>query len=188
MFSKNKTKLKGFTLLELMIVIAIISIMSVVGIVSLNNTRCFSKLKSAQEEVSATLKTAQNDALQGKAQSNEVCGYGFRFINSQQYEIFYNKLDSSLSNCNVQNNNPAYLHYRSDSVVSDGPFQLPKGTTLISPAAGNTELFFDIPHANVFNNSGAPFLNTITLQFESPPGSNRIKELTISGRASIKAN
>ena len=188
MFNKRKTKLNGFNLLELMIVIAIIGVMSVVGIVSLNNSRYFSKLKSAQEEVSATLKTAQNYALQGKAQSSEVCGYGFHFIPNQRYEIFYNKLNSTNKDCQTQNTNPAYLHHRGDSVVSDGPFQLPKGTILKSPAISNTELFFSIPRANVFNRNGAPFSTPIILQFESPSGSNRTKGLTISGRASIKAN
>lgn len=84
---------RGFTLLELMVVIGIIGIMTGVGLVSLVPAKKHYALKSAQDEVTAAIKLAQSYALQGKMPSSGdiACAYGFYFVDSSKYQIFYYK-------------------------------------------------------------------------------------------------
>jgi prepilin-type N-terminal cleavage/methylation domain-containing protein len=179
----EKIKFKGFTFLELILVIAIIGIMSATSIVSLGALKVRANLKSAQSEVSATIETAKSYALQGKKQNgNTACGYGFRFKDNKNYEIFYNKL--SLSDCATQNANNAYLHHRASSIsVFSG--KLVNNVTLSSPASNFTEIFFTIPHANVYNNTGSIF-NGSTFVFQA--NASNSKKIVIDKRASITSN
>ena len=57
---------KAFTLIELLIVIAIIGIMSSVVFVSMQNSKTETELKVAAREVAAAIREAQNNALTGK--------------------------------------------------------------------------------------------------------------------------
>ncbi|HRY82362.1 MAG TPA: prepilin-type N-terminal cleavage/methylation domain-containing protein [Candidatus Moranbacteria bacterium] len=85
---------KGFTLLELIIIIAIIGIMMAVSLVSMSSSKKYYALKTAQEEVTSAIKLAQSYALQGKTTSQcptTVYGYGFEFTGSNptaDYRIF----------------------------------------------------------------------------------------------------
>ncbi len=154
-------KLKGVTLLELMVVIAIIGIMSSVSIVSLHSLRTRARLKSAQSEVTATIKTAQSYALQGKQGNGTdiACGYGFRFTDDENYEIFYNKLIAN--DCDKQNKIGADRHHIGTSVtVFTG--KLSDGVKLQAPASSDqTEMFFIIPYANIYDKGGNEFLSSV---------------------------
>jgi len=90
---KIKKNLKGFTLLELIVVIAIIGIMTSVGLVSLVPAKKQIALKTAQNEVTSAIKLAQSYALQGKSIQgvSDICGYGFEFTDRSNYRIFYYK-------------------------------------------------------------------------------------------------
>jgi Tfp pilus assembly protein FimT len=87
----KEKKLNGFSLIELMVILAIIVIMTGVSIVSLSPSRRYQALKAAQDEVTASIKLAQSYALQGRTVSgiSRVCGYGFKFTNETDYQIFY---------------------------------------------------------------------------------------------------
>lgn len=63
---KNKVNL-GFSLVELIIIIAIIGIMSVVGLVSLSKNRNQKQVETEAQKVIATVREAQNNALTGRA-------------------------------------------------------------------------------------------------------------------------
>lgn len=77
-FSKNKN---GFTLMELMIAMAIVAIMTVIGIVSIQSGKVKSQLEASAREVSVAIREAQNNALSGKNASIEN--------NCNQYDFTY---------------------------------------------------------------------------------------------------
>lgn len=67
---KNKN---GFTLIEVMVVIAIIGIMTSISIVSFITSRRNAALEAASREVEAVLREAQNYALSGKNLTDPAC-------------------------------------------------------------------------------------------------------------------
>jgi prepilin-type N-terminal cleavage/methylation domain-containing protein len=87
-FKKNKL-MRGFTLLELMIVVGIIGILSTVAVISFSGSKNAVKLKAAQSELAATIKLAHSYALQGKSQgsSSTPTYYGIRFSNASNYAL-----------------------------------------------------------------------------------------------------
>lgn len=130
------SKRRGFTLLELMVVIGIIGIMTGVSLVSLSPTKNYYALKATQDEVTAAIKLAQSYALQGKEPSAGIVAsaYGVKFNNDKEYEIFYcSKADSS---CN--------------SPIPIETQVLQNGVRLSSPTDLNdTKIYFGIPSANI---------------------------------------
>ena len=178
MKKQKKIKLLGFTLVELMVVIAMIGIMSAISIAFLHSLKTKARLKSAQLEVTATIKTAQSYALQGRKQIGDtVCGYGFRFKDAGNYEIFYNKKSVS-GGCTLH-----YINPTSSKVVFNG--KLSVGVTLKTPSFNQAQIFFTLPHANAYDSNGAIFLGN-TFVFRT--GSSNTKQITINKRALITAN
>ena len=163
----QNVKIKAFTLVELIIVIAVIGIMTSVGMVSFQTSRNTHKVEAAANEVAATIKLAQSYALQGKAaddgSGNMVtpCGYGFRFdpgdSNLQQYEIFYNVPDAGSSCADMDG---AYFRQFNTSYSQpiESPLTLTNGVTLQSPAISDdsnpTEIYFTVPRADMFGYDG----------------------------------
>jgi prepilin-type N-terminal cleavage/methylation domain-containing protein len=93
---KNK---KGFSFLELMVVLSIISIMTVVAIVSFQSKRVGTDLESSALEVTAAIREAQNNALTGKKPDPNFvpCDYIFQKKDGSdsQYEIVYHYRDGA---------------------------------------------------------------------------------------------
>jgi len=77
-----KDKKNGFTLIELILVIAIIGIMSVATIVSLQGGKVKKDLESSAREVSAAIRESQNSALTGKIASESCKRYYFSYTSS----------------------------------------------------------------------------------------------------------
>jgi prepilin-type N-terminal cleavage/methylation domain-containing protein len=85
--SKNK---KGFSFIELMVVIAIISIMTTVTLVSMNTAQKKEALITAAREVAAVVRETQNYALTGKDLRNQINSCSFTFTwgdSSSSYDI-----------------------------------------------------------------------------------------------------
>lgn len=161
---------KGFSLMELMMVIVIISIMTAVIIANLNSTKSNAAFQTSTREIASAIKLAQSYALQGKTEGGTTpCGFGFVFIDSTHYQIYYNTYDSAYSNahslnwhdCADQNRDTNHLHFNNgassgamNSVV-DSAYVLPSQTTLDAVSPGSlssntydTDIYFAIPRAS----------------------------------------
>lgn len=166
---------RGFTLLELMVVIGIIGIMTGIGLVSLVPAKKNIALKTAQDEVTSAIKLAQSYALQGKSISgvSDICGYGFRFIDPPiagdpivDYEIFYYKAGADCTGG------------KTESTVESQ--DLKNGVSLTSPVVANTKIYFGIPSADI-SGTGVPQ----TFTFSSGSDS---KIITISSSGLVTEN
>lgn len=103
MAKKNK---KGFSFIELMVVIAIIGIMTAVTTVSLGNTRTKKEVEVAAREVAAAIREAQNYALAGKQVSGAEypCDYKFNaMVGTSNYNIAYDYHIYGNAACNPKN-------------------------------------------------------------------------------------
>lgn len=89
--SLNSDRLKGFSLLELTVAMAVVGILIAAVIVPLNNSRTKKEVEVAAREVAAAIREAQNYALTGKSTSaGYPCRYGFRADNTESgYYIDY---------------------------------------------------------------------------------------------------
>lgn len=96
MFIKQKTQKKklfrrGFSLVEILVVIAIISIMTGVSILGLSKNRSASKVEIAANQMVAILRSLQNDSINGKVLNNQsICKIKFDAIDgARQYSVSY---------------------------------------------------------------------------------------------------
>ncbi len=175
---------KAFTLLELILVIAVISIMTAVGLSLSTKLRTAKKVETAKREVVSVIKLSQNNALQGKTVSGSTpCGFGFRFTSQTQYEIYYVPLISgSFSSCDEQNTDLDYRHCGSGCQTAE-TFSLENGV-IMSSDTNDAEAYFSIPHGNVYSSSGTTLVNTsFTLEDE---GETKEENISISFSGSVQ--
>lgn len=106
--------MKGFSVLESMVSVAIISIMAVSMWVGYGNWRSRSILNVATQKVAADIRKVQNLAISTSQIRDPVsgnmiipCGYGIHYFNSDWYGLFANVQDGSQSDC--QNSNRVYF-------------------------------------------------------------------------------
>ncbi len=180
-------KYKAFTLIELMVVIAIIGVMTAIGFGILQNQKSSSALTNAQREVASAIKLAQTYALQGKTVNGTTpCGFGFAFdsndLNRQKYFIFY--IPAGSSDCATVNSSPKYVDTSStptfESYVLNNNIKLDGSTSI-----GNTEIYFSVPNGAVYDSTGNMYAGQ-TINF-SDSSANQ-KSITINSGGSIMEN
>lgn len=160
MKNKNKKYASGFSIVELIVIMAIIGIMSSVVIVNMRSTDNISRTMAAQREVTSAIRLVQNYALQGKTQPNGAaiqapCGYGIVVLDATHYRLFYNFFQSGggRTDCGSQNNNSNYRTYNVGSfgksaVLSDNT--LPTRVSF-DPTSLNKSIFFTLPSGGMFD-------------------------------------
>ena len=149
---------KGFSLMELMIVIAIIGVMTSVGLVSLNYSKTARALENASREVAAAVREAQNNALSGRQPDADQtsCGHGFYFDRSEndsRYFIYDNYVSTGETSC-ADVTRKRYTV--ADSNISS-TYTLKDGVVFRSE---KIDLYFESPHAAAY--SGGEDFNTGT--------------------------
>jgi prepilin-type N-terminal cleavage/methylation domain-containing protein len=136
---KKDSKIEGFTLLEVIIVIAIVGVMAAVVSVSLVPARNEAKVRAAQTESAATIKLAQSYALQGKKLGAVTPNFfGFVISSSTVYKIcgcsVANCSDCSGANIIESRNLPAGVTFGTSALALT--FNVPDGN--INPSADTT--------------------------------------------------
>ena len=168
------TKRGGFTLIEVLIVLAIMSILLVGSIAALTSSRSASLMQESEKQLASEISLAKAYAIQGNAKTVTVhgvtqaltpCGYGVRFDSLNRYVIYYNFLvtgDSTIADCDDQNKNQNYLKYKSlYSYNTD--YENLAGQTKVG-STGNL-VYFTVPNGQVYGVDGSPLAaqETITL-------------------------
>lgn len=134
----SKTK-KAFSLIELIIVIAIVVIMTAVLFVNRNSGRASSDVKNVSRQVAAQIRALQNEALNGKSVgSQNVCWYGFKTTNgSKAYSIEY-------SDCTVA------VPPANPNISGTQTVDLSKKRVSFSGTNADMVLSFESPRGNVY--------------------------------------
>lgn len=155
---RNKDeKYRGFTLVEVIVVIAIIGILSTITIISFSPLSKRTKLNASVDEVASALNLAKGYSLQGRmpAGLSSICGYGFKFTSTTQYQIFYYYYYDGSGNLDCSNRS----NFTETAVNTQ---TLKTGTVLNSPAPGATStIYFNIPRATVVFFPANPNFNII---------------------------
>jgi type II secretory pathway pseudopilin PulG len=133
--NNSHRKYKGYSLLELLTIVAIMGILLTAFMVSLDKSSSDAKLISAQREVASAIKTAKSYALQGKTNAaGNVPGYwGIKFTDTSTYVIFHSA------------NTAGGGHTTKET------YTLKNGVVLSSPVLSvgppnNTAIYFDVPN------------------------------------------
>jgi len=124
---KNKN---GFSLVELVIVMAIISIMTAVGLVSLQSSRTATQLEASGREVAAAIREAQNNALTGKnANSTGTICQVYNFVYTTSPDQYITNCSGNYQNAHLLKNG---VEFFSGGQIS---FNIPSGSaTLVNPS------------------------------------------------------
>lgn len=124
----EQTNVRGFTLIEVLIVVAIIGIVSAMILVTFSGRQQARNLERAAREVMATLREAQNYALSGRAGviSENNTYYGVDFTAGASYSVVSS--GGTIESYSMKNGIVA-------SAASSVRFMLPRGEVYIGGAA-----------------------------------------------------
>jgi type IV fimbrial biogenesis protein FimT len=119
---------RGFTLLELLMVIALLSVLGVAGFAYFGGSARQAELSSTAKNIAETLRDARSRALTGQSGMH----WGVHFVNSSTAGMYYYELF------------PATSTYLGATNVVETIFYLPGGISFTSPAVGaSTTIFFN---------------------------------------------
>jgi type II secretion system protein H len=130
---KNKTK-KGFTLLEIMVVVSIIAIMTGIMIISLNQSKNRQALKTSAGEVVAAIRETQNYALTGKSAGGSCNNYYFQF-SGQNYTVYNGNGSCGISDSYVLSESVNFNG--SGTITFTAPHGNTSGTTIVLSRGGD---------------------------------------------------
>lgn len=143
---------RGFSLVEVLLVIAFIGIMTAVTFVSLSGKRTDEALKGAAREVAAAVRVAQNNALSGVKESgndNGLCRHLLKWTNGNA--------TSTLSVIHLKNNGTNCSSSSDTQEFSLGDRALENGVVFVGTGA----VGFSVPQGNLYSESGPPATQSI---------------------------
>ncbi|HOX21382.1 MAG TPA: prepilin-type N-terminal cleavage/methylation domain-containing protein [Candidatus Paceibacterota bacterium] len=157
------TKSWGFTLIEVILSMAILTVLGVVGVSYLGGYRKSANITSEAEKITAYLRQAQNRAISGEAVSGQgPTDWGVHFVNSASGEEYYALFRGS--------------SYGVD--VSVETVYLSNQVRFLDPAASSTK---DIVFQRI---SGRPVATT-TIILQSVANSDLIRSISINSLGQV---
>lgn len=167
-----KSIYKGFTLIEVIVVIAIIGIMSSIMLAMMAENRIRSQVEAAAIEFSARLRTLQNDSLVGKFDSSGIaCGYVLD-TSATSYKVSYAYAPTCANVVNLCTASEKKMIYQTN---------IPNGVK-VSPAGSG--VCFTIPFGKVLNKDGGGFTGA-SFTFTKGPFSSRAVNVCKTGDIKI---
>lgn len=149
-----KRKQKGVTLVEVMVVIAVIGIGTSIMLASMGNAKEQKRVETAAREVAAMFREAQSNALSGKMYFDStsgtevsVCGYAVTWNRFNLETLgFARRIKDAAGNCLT-----GWTGGNSSKVFSGIQIRNQNGATPLFWVFG-----YDLPHATVNKTSGIP--------------------------------
>ncbi|GBE17245.1 hypothetical protein BMS3Abin15_01084 [bacterium BMS3Abin15] len=171
------SKKKGFTFIEIVIIVVIIGIMTSVVLVSVGGNKSSKVVEIAAREIAGSIREAQNNALNGKqindGTGDTACGHGFYFDNDgdgsgldseYDYKLFYNYDNSGTPNddCSEALPGVGVAQYYADHSL---------GNKVEFSDSISKSIYFTMPHGTVYQNS-ALLGGSAKILLVSPGGSD----------------
>lgn len=133
---------KGFTFVELLIVIAIIGILSSVVLVQTGTDKIREEVRATADELAAHIVDMRQRSLTGSTGDvNKACGFGVNVYSSgsgYRYRTFYTKKSSTCSS--------AYMN----ETITPTLFRWSNSRVAVDPVGGvEVDLFFSVPFGGV---------------------------------------
>lgn len=173
---------KGFTVVELVIVTAIITLLSALLIARIHITNPGRALKGGAQELAANIRKTQNMAVSTKKTGGDIpCGYGLYFDkNTPSGYILFAEWDSD-PNCGNINRDYDGGSEKIKEIIFSSPL-----VEIASTNPSPLSLFFLPPDPETFVNGSLPVAEvTITLKSKGDPAMKIIK-INSAGRVRIE--
>lgn len=144
-FSRSSAKSQaGYTLVEMMVVVAIIGLISTVIITNFSRTRV--DLTQSANLIASTVRFAQSETISSsKFQNYNPCGYGIHYINSADFALYAGP-NAATTDCKSINRN---YQSNEDSIVKTYVFSDPN----VDFAAPFNDIYFEPPDPKTYLNN-----------------------------------
>ena len=152
----RRSAVRGFTLVELVVAMALISIMATATVVSMSGSKTKQEVQAASHLVASALREAQNYALTGKNMTsnpaNRPCKFRARSVTGGS-AIFVEQLSAGMVSCSQPGSTP-------DS-WSGAAYNLTNGVVF----SATTEVRFDVPRGEPTNPSNVELSGATSIDF-----------------------